>query len=113
MLNSNTNIISTNLLSSDKRKGVDKGNGFWIHCSTRECRYTWYYTGNMRFYATCPSCKRNVRIEKNKISDAKGMESQYFDKQVGPLDNRNIATKTAPSSQQSPQKEMACSNDAQ
>src|ERR687885_640395 len=84
-LNTNKNI-----LTSDKRRGVKNSNGFWIHCSTRECGYTWYYTGKMIFYATCPSCKRNIRIEKNKVSAVK-QRSQYFHKQVGRHGNGNIA----------------------
>jgi hypothetical protein len=61
-----------------------------------ECGYTWYYTGRMVFYATCPSCKRNIKIEKNKISAVKERKLQHFHRQVGRHATGDIATNIAP-----------------
>lgn len=30
------------------------------------CGYRWTYAGNMRIYATCPNCRRGVKIDKAK-----------------------------------------------
>ena len=42
--------------------------GIWIRCPSPICgNYEWIYRGRFFIYATCPSCKRNVLISKNKI----------------------------------------------
>ena len=38
-----------------------------IRCPNTSCLYEWKYRGRFRFYATCPSCRRNVKISENKI----------------------------------------------
>lgn len=38
-----------------------------IHCPNSNCDYTWRYSGRLSFYATCPSCRRNIKIAENKI----------------------------------------------
>ena len=38
-----------------------------IHCPNLKCEYTWWYLGRFFYYATCPSCRRNVKIQENKI----------------------------------------------
>ena len=40
--------------------------GTVIHCPNSSCDYTWRYFGRLAFYATCPSCRRNIRIAENK-----------------------------------------------
>jgi endogenous inhibitor of DNA gyrase (YacG/DUF329 family) len=32
-----------------------------------KCGKEWDYTGNSQVYATCPDCKRSVKIEENKV----------------------------------------------
>lgn len=39
----------------------------WIRCPNSKCQYAWPYSGRFRYYATCPSCRRNVKIQENKI----------------------------------------------
>ncbi|CAN5161030.1 hypothetical protein BH18THE2_BH18THE2_23330 [soil metagenome] len=41
--------------------------GFILHCPNPRCDYTWRYLGRFSFYATCPSCRRNIKISENKI----------------------------------------------
>jgi hypothetical protein len=38
-----------------------------IRCPNSNCGYTWMYSGRFLYYATCPSCRRNVKIQDNKI----------------------------------------------
>jgi hypothetical protein len=40
--------------------------GTVIHCPNTSCDYTWRYSGRLSFYATCPSCRRNIKIAENK-----------------------------------------------
>jgi hypothetical protein len=41
--------------------------GHLLKCPRSGCGYTWMCTGRFLLYATCPSCRRNVRIFENKI----------------------------------------------
>ena len=36
-----------------------------------KCKYEWDYHGKMRFRATCPDCKANVRITTNNYTEPK------------------------------------------
>jgi hypothetical protein len=38
-----------------------------MRCPNRNCEYEWDYGGRFDIYATCPSCRRNVRISENRI----------------------------------------------
>lgn len=38
-----------------------------IRCPNQNCQYLWDYRGRFSYYATCPSCRRNVKILDNKI----------------------------------------------
>jgi len=42
-------------------------NGVLVHCPNLDCNYTWLYAGRFILYATCPSCRRSIKISKNKI----------------------------------------------
>jgi hypothetical protein len=42
--------------------------GTLIHCPNQSCDYTWRYFGKFAFFATCPSCRKNIKIAENKIS---------------------------------------------
>lgn len=33
-----------------------------IRCPNVLCLYEWNYRGTLRFYATCPNCRKNIRI---------------------------------------------------
>lgn len=39
----------------------------YLQCPYQNCKYKWYYGGRFLFYATCPSCHRNIKIDSNKI----------------------------------------------
>ena len=43
----------------------EKG-GVYVHCSNTRCNYRWRYKGQSTFYASCPYCRRNVKISENK-----------------------------------------------
>ena len=38
-----------------------------LKCPNEECNHIWIYHGKSRFYASCPFCRRNVHVIKNKI----------------------------------------------
>jgi hypothetical protein len=38
-----------------------------IRCPKRNCGYTWNYGGQFLFYATCPQCRKSVKISENKV----------------------------------------------
>lgn len=52
-----------NNISSD----VPNSKGVLVHCTNKECRYKWLYKGRSIFYASCPCCRRNIRITDNKV----------------------------------------------
>lgn len=35
-----------------------------LKCNNKKCNYEWNYKGKSKFYATCPSCLRKVKIIK-------------------------------------------------
>ena len=35
---------------------------FWTQCPRNGCGYQWYYTGKLKFHATCPQCRRVSKI---------------------------------------------------
>ena len=39
----------------------------FIQCPNLECKYRWEYKGRLVFYASCPSCRRNLKIKDNRI----------------------------------------------
>jgi hypothetical protein len=47
----------------------------WIHCPNPSCDYTWNYAGRFFLYATCPSCRRNVKISENKVEKPASLQS--------------------------------------
>jgi hypothetical protein len=49
--------------------------GVWIHCPNPACDYVWRYSGRFFLYATCPSCRRNVKISENKVEKPKSLQS--------------------------------------
>lgn len=50
-----------------------------IHIVCDNCSYEWDYEGNMKYYATCPDCKRNNAIREQTKAN--------FDKVYGIGDN--------------------------
>ena len=44
------------------------GAGVVLHCPNSKCNYQWRYFGRFSFYATCPSCRRNIKIQENKVT---------------------------------------------
>ena len=51
----------TKNMSNTKNSG-----GTIIRCPNSYCDYTWRYLGKFAFYATCPSCRKNIKIPENK-----------------------------------------------
>jgi hypothetical protein len=52
------------------QKLIQKNNnpkGIRIHCNNPICGYEWTYTGNFFLYASCPSCRRNIKISENRV----------------------------------------------
>ena len=50
--------------------------GIWIRCPHLNCgNYEWLYRGRFLLYATCPSCKRNIRISSNRINYRHNLQS--------------------------------------
>ena len=45
--------------------------GIYLECPNILCQgRQWYYTGTRTVYATCPHCKKSIRIEDHKFIDA-------------------------------------------
>lgn len=44
---------------------ITEHKGIGIHCPKTDCGYTWRYNGKFFWYATCPSCRRNIKILDN------------------------------------------------
>jgi hypothetical protein len=49
--------------------------GTWIRCPNPICDYIWRYAGRFFLYATCPSCRRNVKISENKVEKPASLQS--------------------------------------
>jgi hypothetical protein len=64
---SNANLV--NLYTNKNEACVDNTIKEYIkiRCPNILCLYEWKYRGRFRFYATCTSCRRNVRISENKV----------------------------------------------
>jgi hypothetical protein len=43
-------------------------------CPNPDCNYRWIYTGRLLHYATCPSCRRNVKIQDNKMETPQSVQ---------------------------------------
>jgi len=69
--------------------------GIWIRYPNPICgNYKWQYRGRFIIYATCPSCRRNIRISSNKIesplqSVELGQHSQIVAANVGGITARS------------------------
>lgn len=38
-------------------------------CPNIDCGHKWTYSGNSKFYASCPFCRTNVHVFKNKLEN--------------------------------------------
>jgi hypothetical protein len=65
--------------------------GIRIKCPNTFCNYEWEYKGRFFLYATCPSCRRNVKITENKTECA--LQSGKVDRptQIAGIDNTSGA----------------------
>jgi hypothetical protein len=45
-----------------------------IRCPNPNCDYSWMYSGRLLYYATCPSCRRNVKIQVNKVESPQSIQ---------------------------------------
>jgi Zn ribbon nucleic-acid-binding protein len=48
--------------------------GILVLCPNEDCKYTWRYSGRFILYATCPSCRRSVKISENKIESLQSVK---------------------------------------
>ena len=48
--------------------------GILVRCPNPNCEYTWRYLGRFFYYATCPSCRKNVKIQDNKVESLQSTE---------------------------------------
>ena len=64
-------------MSLTEKLRENRKKGHPLKCPNSECGYVWMYSGRFSLYATCPSCRRNVKICENKIvpSQAEQVES--------------------------------------
>ena len=44
-----------------------------IRCPNILCLYEWNYKGILKFYATCPNCRKCIRIDENAVSNSQTM----------------------------------------
>jgi hypothetical protein len=58
-------IILLHIMNNNMNSQRDS-QGTVIHCPNSSCDYTWRYLGRFSFYATCPSCRKNIKIAENK-----------------------------------------------
>jgi hypothetical protein len=63
--------------------------GILINCPNPKCKYRWKYGGSL-LYATCPSCRRNVKILENKMES---LQSAQVGSQV---QTTTVASTTVP-----------------
>ncbi len=45
----------------------EQSNRKFIQCPNPECKHRWEYRGRLLFYASCPSCRKNLKIKDNQI----------------------------------------------
>lgn len=57
---------------------LTKHSGIMVRCPNLKCGYEWRYLGRFSFYATCPSCRRNVKISENKVKPLPPTKSRYL-----------------------------------
>ena len=48
--------------------------GVPIKCSNTRCQYEWTYKGRFSIYATCPSCRHNIKISENKVESPQSLK---------------------------------------
>jgi len=39
-----------------------------LKCNKEDCKKEWEYKGKSKFYATCPDCHKNIKINKGDTS---------------------------------------------
>jgi hypothetical protein len=53
---------------------ANKEKGILVQCRNLDYMYTWRYAGRFLIYATCPSCRRNVKISDSKTGSLQSAE---------------------------------------
>jgi hypothetical protein len=48
--------------------------GILVRCPNSDCTYLWRYAGRFILYATCPSCRRNIKILENAIKSPQSVQ---------------------------------------
>jgi hypothetical protein len=48
--------------------------GILIQCPNHKFKYIWSYRGRFTSYATCPACRKNVKIANNKIESSQSAQ---------------------------------------
>jgi hypothetical protein len=49
--------------------GVIEKDKIELTCSNVDCGHKWMYRGKSKFYASCPFCRTNVHVFKNKLEN--------------------------------------------
>ena len=53
---------------------VPNKKGVLVHCTNSKCQYKWQYKGLSIFYASCPRCRHNVKIQETKIESLRSAQ---------------------------------------
>lgn len=61
-----TPVILITFRTRNKNMNESRDSGIPICCQT--CGYAWKYMGKFQYYATCPSCRRNIKIKNAKAN---------------------------------------------
>ena len=60
-------------MTKNKNMTIESKNQFVIKCSNKNCEYIWKYRGKFLIYATCPSCRHNIKIKENILQDSRNI----------------------------------------
>jgi hypothetical protein len=52
----------SNLMADANLRTGSKLEGILVRCSNPNCQHRWYYKGRSLFYASCPFCRRNIKL---------------------------------------------------
>jgi hypothetical protein len=51
------------------KAGMTEKNKVVLICPNLDCGHRWMYRGKSNFYASCPFCRTNVHVFKNKLEN--------------------------------------------
>ena len=65
----NRNMNDMSLSQQKQRTKAD----IWLRCPNPICNWEWNYRGHFFIYASCPSCRKNIKIQENKIIESQSL----------------------------------------